>query len=141
MATKLTENLAKLVLFGAWQPEAEKVGTSKGVSRTAQYLQFLSAFENECGLYVGGPKDQGKHINYNSLLVISISFCILLICACVVLSDKPAMLIHGIKDLEGAVELSPGTNIYQGGLDAAIEGVLSGKYSPLDFRFFVGRYE
>ena len=28
-----------------------------------------------------------------------------------------------------------------GGLDAAIEGIMAGKYKPLDFRFFVGSNE
>lgn len=47
-------------------------------------------------------------------------------------------MIHGIADLPGAREISPGSGIYRGGLEAAIEGVLYGKYNPLDFRFFVG---
>ena len=37
-----------------------------------------------------------------------------------------------------AVEISPGTGIYMGGLEAAIDGVLDGRYKPLDFRFFIG---
>jgi putative transcriptional regulator len=47
-------------------------------------------------------------------------------------------MIHGITELEGASEISPGTGIYIGGIDAAIDGVLDGRYSPLDFRFFIG---
>jgi len=77
--------------------------------------RFMMAFQNECAVYVGGPDEQGN----------------------------PAEMIHGIKDLPGAVEISPGTKIYKGGLAAAIEGVLSGKYNPLEFRFFFGchKYE
>ena len=103
MSFQLTENLGKLVFFGAYDlnitPES-----SKGLVR------FMMAFKEECAVYIGGPNDQGE----------------------------PAILVHGIRDLPGAVEISPGTNIYRGGLDAAVDGVLSGKYSPLEFRFFVG---
>ena len=53
----------------------------------------------------------------------------------------PATIIHGISDLPGATEISPGSNIYRGGLDAAVDGVLDGKYSPLEFRFFVGCHD
>jgi glucose-6-phosphate 1-epimerase/putative transcriptional regulator len=70
----------------------------------------MMAFQRECAIYVGGPDDQ----------------------------VEPAILIHGIKDLPGAVEISPGTQIYRGGIEAAVEGVINGKYSPLEFRFFVG---
>ena len=72
--------------------------------------RFMMAFQEECAVYVGGPNDQGD----------------------------PAILVHGIRDLPGAVEISPGANIYRGGLDAAVDGVLAGKYSPLEFRFFLG---
>jgi len=51
--------------------------------------------------------------------------------------NAPATLIHGY-DLPGATEIAPG--LYQGGLTAAIDGVLRGKYQPLDFRFFVGKH-
>ena len=40
--------------------------------------------------------------------------------------------------LEGAEEISPGTGIFKGGIEAAMAGILSGKYKPLDFRFFIG---
>lgn len=73
-------------------------------------LRFMIAFGPECALYVGGPEDQ----------------------------DQPATVIHGIPGLPGAREISPGSRIYEGGLDAAVQGVLDGKYKPLDFRFFVG---
>ena len=49
------------------------------------------------------------------------------------------MLIHGIPDLPGARELAPGTNIFCGGWEAAVDGVLNDRYKPLDFRFFIGR--
>uniref|UniRef100_A0A7R9WM29 Uncharacterized protein n=1 Tax=Craspedostauros australis TaxID=1486917 RepID=A0A7R9WM29_9STRA len=75
--------------------------------------QFVEAFGKECAVYVGGDRNQ----------------------------DQPATLIHGIADLDGATEISPGTNIYRGGFQAAVDGVLSGKYTPLEFRFFVGSCE
>lgn len=110
MALQITsERLARLVLFGVRAADFER---SVDVSRTETLVSFLTAFENQCAVYVGGPDDQ----------------------------EEPALMIHGIEDLEGAEELEPGCNIYQGGLKAAIRGVLAGKYSPLDFRFFVGRH-
>jgi hypothetical protein len=83
------------------------------VSQTQQLVKFLNAFENNCAVYIGGPDRM----------------------------DEPAELIHGFGDLEGAEEIEPGTKVYRGGVPAAIDGVLSGKYNPLDFRFFVGRHE
>jgi Uncharacterized ACR, COG1678 len=74
--------------------------------------QFMKAFGNECAVYVGGPDEQ----------------------------ETPATIIHGFKELAGAKEVSPGANIYVGGIDAAIEGVIAGKYKALDFRFFAGRH-
>lgn len=74
--------------------------------------RFMRAFGGECAVYIGGPDDQ----------------------------DQPAVLVHGLADLAGANEISPGSGIYQGGIEAAVEGVISGKYQPLDFRFFVGRH-
>lgn len=73
-------------------------------------VQFMKAFQDECAVYVGGPNDQGEG----------------------------AILIHGIPDLPGSIEISPGSKIYEGGIDAAVEGVLSGKYNPMQFRFFIG---
>jgi len=75
--------------------------------------QLMEAFGEECAVYVGGPDAQGE----------------------------PATLLHGFKDIPGAIELSPGSNIYTGGIDHAIQGVLDGKYKPLDFRFFIGKHE
>lgn len=74
---------------------------------------FMLAFRDECAVYIGGPDDQ----------------------------DEPATIVHGIRDLPGAVEISPGSNIYRGGLEAAVDGVLAGKFSPLEFRFFVGLHD
>jgi Uncharacterized ACR, COG1678 len=89
------------------------VTTMDGVLRPSEYAfhRFMKAFRNECAVYIGGPDEQ----------------------------EEPATVIHGIAGLEGAVEIAPGTGIYCGGLDAAIVGVLEGKYKPLDFRFFIGK--
>ena len=73
---------------------------------------FISAFGAECAVYIGGPDEQ----------------------------DKPATIIHGFGEIPGAVEIAPGTKIYQGGLQAAILGVLDGTYKALDFRFFIGKH-
>ncbi|CAB9517539.1 Uncharacterized ACR, COG1678 [Seminavis robusta] len=71
----------------------------------------VQAFGKEAAVYMGGPHHQ----------------------------DEPASLIHGIPNLPGAREIAPGTNIYRGGWEAAVEGVIKGTYKPLDFRFFLGR--
>lgn len=102
MAFKLSKSMGRLVLMGAREESNGK--------ETETLVKFLSAFESECGVYVGGRDGL----------------------------EAPATLIHGIEGLEGAVEISRGTGIYQGGLDAAIDGVLGGLYKPLDFRFFIG---
>lgn len=88
-------------------------GFSNVKGSSDQLSSFLKAFRDECAIYVGGPDCQAE----------------------------PALLIHGIRDLEGAEELSPGTEIFKGGLSAAINGILDGKYKPLEFRFFVGKNE
>lgn len=116
MAFRLSESLARLVLLGAFR--ATQLADAKAVvekrEQSAQDTQllvkFLAAFENECGIYVGGSKAM----------------------------EEPATMIHGIADLPGAVEICRGTGIYEGGVEAACDGVLSGKYKPLDFRFFIG---
>ncbi|GAX12459.1 hypothetical protein FisN_24Hh033 [Fistulifera solaris] len=77
----------------------------------SQLVRFLLAFGSECGVYIGGPDQQ----------------------------DQPALLLHGFAELPGATEIANG--LYQGGLEAAMDGVLRGKYRALDFRFFVGRHE
>lgn len=77
----------------------------------SRLVRFLLAFGSECGVYIGGPDQQ----------------------------DQPALLLHGFAELPGAVEIANG--LYQGGLEAAMDGVLRGKYRALDFRFFVGRHE
>jgi len=107
MALKLTENLAQLVLHGAYQTAPKTKETPK-----TDLVKFMMAFGQECAVYIGGPDEQ----------------------------DQPAEIVHGIADLPGAVEIYPGSRIYCGGLDAAVDGVLDGKYKPLDFRFFVGRH-
>jgi len=113
MAFKLTENLGRLVLNGAFSANMKKEELKPPVRR--DLMRFMMAFSSECAVYVGGPDKQAE----------------------------PAIMIHGIEDLEGAEEISPGSNIYRGGLEAAVDGVLEGKYSPLEFRFFVGchKYE
>lgn len=108
MGFSLTENMAKMVLFGVMSNVIRDGRVP--ISEINKYSKFLRAFEKKCAIYVGGPDSQ----------------------------DKPATVIHGIPDLEGAVEISPGTGIYMGGLDAAIDGILDGRYKPLDFRFFIG---
>ena len=108
MAFSLTENMAKMLLFGVMS-NVIRDGRIP-VSETNKYSKFLQAFEKECAVYVGGTNNQ----------------------------ENPAAVIHGIPDLEGATEISPGTGIYMGGLDAAVDGVLDGRYKPLDFRFFIG---
>jgi len=109
MAFQLTENLARLLLFGAPQAMAD---SKVPVSQLNRYSKFLRAFEKSCAVYVGGPDGQSKE----------------------------AVMIHGIADLEGAEEIAPGTGIYIGGIDAAVDGVLKGTFKPLDFRFFVGHH-
>jgi len=82
------------------------------LEKTQRLINFLNAFEDSCAVYVGGPDEQ----------------------------EEPAMILHGIAGLEGAVELSPFSNIFEGGLDAAIQGIMAGKYDPLEFRFFIGKH-
>jgi hypothetical protein len=110
MAFRLTENLARLVLFGA-SSAMEDGGVA--VSEMNWYTKFLRAFESSCAVYIGGP----DHM------------------------EKMGVIIHGISDLEGAVEISPGTGIYRGGMEAAVDGVLEGRFNPLDFRFFIGCHD
>lgn len=114
MAFQLTESLARLVLFGAFRGTSTAI-LNNDLGKKKDLKRFMMAFRNECAVYVGGPDEQGN----------------------------PAEMIHGIPDLPGAVEISPGTKIYRGGIPAAIEGVLEGKYNPLEFRFFFGchKYE
>ena len=115
LALQLTDSLGKLVLYGAFS--GGKASSSSNTNKKrgndgVSIKDFIKAFGRECGVYVGGPDDQ--HL--------------------------PAILIHGIAELDGAEEIAPGTGIYQGGLSAAVKGVLAGRYKPLEFRFFVGRH-
>ena len=73
--------------------------------------KFKSAFGSDGVAYVGGPDMQ--HL--------------------------PAILLHGQPGLPGSVELSPGANIYTGGIEAAVDSVLAGNSDPKDYKFFVGR--
>lgn len=68
------------------------------------------AFGQQAAVYLGGPRDR----------------------------EEPARLVHGFEGLPGASELAPGTKVFVGGVDAAIEGVIEGTYKPLDFRWFIG---
>lgn len=111
----INKSLAKLLLEG--QPSASTAATSsisdKQDSEELPYGfidRFIEAFK-QGAVYMGGPD----------------------------LQAEPALLVHGISTLEGASELAPGTGIYIGGLQAAVDGVLEGKYQALDFRFFLGR--
>eukprot|EP00439_Symbiodinium_sp_Y106_P030077 s3159_g3.t1 len=84
---------------------------AEGEEEQRLQYRFLEAFGDKAAVYVGGPEMQ----------------------------SGPGLLIHGFE-LEGSSELAPGTRIYQGGVEAAIDGILAGRYSPLDFRWFVGRH-
>ena len=90
MAFKLSESLGRLVLFGGLKEQGAMINIkeSDGVE-TQNVVKFLSVFENECAVYVGGPDDM----------------------------DKPAKMIHGINNLDGAVEIAPGTGVYIGKLN------------------------
>ena len=85
MAFQLTDNIGRLVLFGAFQTGSEDVRDMR-INERKDLMRFMMAFSSECAVYVGGPNDQ----------------------------NSPAMMIHGIPDLPGAVEISPGSKIYQG---------------------------
>lgn len=85
---------------------------NENASQAERLGPFLTAFGTDCAIYVGGPDGMGE----------------------------PSTMIHGIKDLPGSKEISPGLGVYMGGIDAAVSGVLAGKYKPLDFRFFVGKH-
>ena len=54
--------------------------------------------------------------------------------------SEPALFLHGISVLPGATEIAPGTGIYEGGVEAAVDGILEGNYKPLEFRFFLGKH-
>jgi len=114
MSFKLTDNIARLVLHGTFSSSSSKNKESSNPDKELilrkKLVRFMTAFASECAVYVGGPDDQ----------------------------NSPALMIHGIQDLPGAVEISPGSKIYQGGIDAAVNGILEGEYSPLEFRFFLG---
>lgn len=116
ISKNINKQLATLLLEGQ-PPKALPGGKSnKENNRAAKYPfgfvdKFVQAFASDGAVYLGGPD----------------------------LQAEPALVVHGIAGLDGAIELAPGTGIYMGGLEAAVEGVLDGKYKPLDFRFFLGR--
>lgn len=123
ISQNINKQLAKMLLEGQ-QGESTTTTTttssnlSKGNTNNSpsslypyEFLdKFVQAF-SEGAVYMGGPD----------------------------LQSEPALMVHGIEDLDGATELAPGTGIYLGGIPAAVEGVLEGRYQPLDFRFFLGR--
>jgi hypothetical protein len=92
------------------EPPKSSSSHPSSASSVVELKDFLRAFGSECAVYVGGPDDQ--HL--------------------------PAILLHGHEDLPGSIEIAPG--IYQGGIRAAVLGVLAGRYKPLEFKFFVGRH-
>uniref|UniRef100_A0A7S2HS28 Uncharacterized protein n=1 Tax=Zooxanthella nutricula TaxID=1333877 RepID=A0A7S2HS28_9DINO len=73
--------------------------------------RLRDAFGRDCAVYFGGPE----------------------------LQTQPGLFVHGFGSLPGAREVAAGTGIYVDGVEAAIDGVLEGRFSPLDFRWFVGR--
>lgn len=84
MAFQLTDNIGRLVLNGAFQTGSDV--KDMPIADRKDLMRFMMAFSSECAVYVGGPDDQ----------------------------NNPAIMIHGIPDLPGAVEISPGSKIYQG---------------------------
>jgi len=80
---------------------------------------WMETFASSRGLYAGGPVGRGGPQD----------------------SLEPATLVHGFEELPGAEEIAPGTKIYTGGVEAAIDAVRSGKYNALDFRWFLGRHK
>jgi hypothetical protein len=116
ISKNINKQLATLLLEG--QPPQSLAGgkNNNGNNHAAKYPfgfveKFVQAFSSDGAVYLGGPD----------------------------LQAEPALVVHGIAGLDGAIELAPGTGIYMGGLEAAVEGVLDGRYKPLDFRFFLGR--
>ncbi|CAL1172809.1 unnamed protein product [Cladocopium goreaui] len=76
-------------------------------------LQGCLAAFGEAAVYFGGPHDL----------------------------NNPGLLVHGFSDLMGAEEIAPGTRIYKGGVEAAIDAIRAGRKHPLDFRWFLGRHK
>jgi hypothetical protein len=112
ITTNINKPLATLLLEGSSPELQEASSTATNNKYPFDFVdKFVQAFGSSGAVYMGGPD----------------------------LATEPALLVHGIADLEGATELAPGTGIYEGGLPAAVEGVLDGSLQPLDFRFFIGR--
>lgn len=117
LSVGISDSLTELILFGS-------LGSTSSTSSDGsqhEYLSdmytsdfkasFKSAFGSQGVVYVGGPDMQ--HL--------------------------PAILLHGQVGLKGSEEVSPGSGLCTGGLQAAVESVLAGKTDPLDYKFMVGR--
>jgi hypothetical protein len=113
ITTNINKALAKFLLEGPSEQQASTTISTNNINKyPLDFLdKFVQAFGSSGAVYFGGPN----------------------------FATEPALLVHGISDLEGATELAPETGIYRGGLPAAVERVLDGSLQPLDFRFFIGR--
>lgn len=109
-AKGINPELAELLLNGRGQSQDEAPPLPAYDDEVVS--RCVRAFGKEAAVYVGGPD----------------------------LQSDAGLLVHGYESLPGAQELAPGTRIYIGGVVAAIDGVLAGEFSPLDFRWFVGRH-
>jgi len=113
LAFSVDDTVARMVLYGTDPAEGVTITLTTDTiqAKRKEVDDFLSAFAEQCAVYIGGPDNM----------------------------SEPAIIIHGISDLEGSVEIAPGSGIYRGGIPAAVDGVLRGTYRPLDFRFFLGQ--
>ena len=108
----LTQPLARIILEGANTNNNNNNDNNNNTNNNTPLMDALvQAFGQQAAVYMGGPHGQ----------------------------DQPATVVHG-HDIPGAVQVAPG--LYQGGdWHAIAEGVVSGTYDPLDFRFFLGKYD
>jgi hypothetical protein len=122
MATSMSKQLGQMVLFGVFFIDQDKAAstteqpltTIEALREIAMVENFVRAFGEECGVYIGG--DDGQ--------------------------EQPATVLHGYADIRDAKEIAPHTGIYRGGnMSDICSGVLSNKYQALDFRFFIGCHE
>ena len=108
----INAQLGKLLLNGVSENDSDDDDDDDNSTYEYGFLdKLVQAFGTEGPVYMGGPDCQ----------------------------TEPALLLHGISELEGSTELAPGTGIYQGGIKAAVDGILEGRYQPLEFRFVLGR--
>ncbi|GMH99901.1 hypothetical protein TrLO_g772 [Triparma laevis f. longispina] len=117
LASGISETLAKLILKGSYLVSSDE---DKPMDTDNDYLEnlydrdffdkFSKAFSKNGVCYVGGDDEQGL---------------------------SPGIMLSGVQDLKGGVELANG--IYVGGVEDAVERVLSGQNKATDFRFFIGR--